>query len=174
MPTIIDCDESYAPTILSILNAAIRDSTAVYDYQPRTAAMMAEWFAVKRRHDYPVIGVVDEQSELMGFASYGTFRSWAGYKYTVEHSLYIDQPYRGRGLGKLLLGALIERAQQDDYHVMIGGIDSQNQTSIALHEQLGFKLAGTLPQVGFKFGRWQDLCFYQLILDTPQHPVEAQ
>jgi L-amino acid N-acyltransferase len=167
---LINCDETHRDAIRSILNDAIENSTAVYDYEPRTTAVMDEWFAAKRRGQFPVIGMLSEDGQLMGFASYGTFRAWAGYKYTVEHSLYVAEPFRGRGVGTALLRELIHRAQQQGYHVLVGGIDSLNASSIRLHERFGFQLSATMPQVGFKFGRWLDLHFYQLILETPQEP----
>ena len=69
--------------------------------------------------------------------------------------------------------ALIAEARQNDVHAMMGAIDATNAASIALHARLGFRHVGTLPQVGFKFGRWLDLAFYQLLLDTPAHPVDG-
>ncbi len=87
--------------------------------------------------------------------------------------MYVHKDHRGRGLGRAVMRELIEAAKQNDLHAMIGGIDATNIASIALHEQLGFKHVGTLPQVGFKFGRWLDLAFYQLLLNTPAHPVDG-
>jgi L-amino acid N-acyltransferase len=173
MVYIIDCDESYSSAILAILNEAIVNSKALYDYSPRSIDSMTDWFAAKRRGNYPVIGIVSDAGELMGFATYGTFRDKPAYKYTVEHSLYIAQDRRGQGIGKLLLGALIQRAIEQDYHVMVGGIDSTNAASIALHERFDFQHVATMKEVGFKFGRWLDLCFYQLQLDTPTRPVDG-
>jgi phosphinothricin acetyltransferase len=170
---IIDCDESRSAAILDIFNEAIVHSTALYDYQPRGPDSMVEWFAAKRLGGHPVIGATSEDGRLMGFATYGSFRPRPAYKYTVEHSLYIAAPFRGRGLGKALLKELIQRAKRQDYHVMVGGIDSANAASIALHEKFGFQRVAMMPQVGFKFGRWLDLCFYQLILDTPARPVDG-
>lgn len=170
---LIDCDETYCQAIRLILNDAIEKSTAVYDYQAQSPAAMEEWFAVKRLRNFPVIGMLSNDRQLMGFASYGTFRARAGYKYTVEHSLYVAEPFRGLGIGSALLQELINRARQQEYHVMVGGIDSLNLTSIRLHERFGFQLAATMPQVGFKFGRWLDLLFYQLILETPLTPIDG-
>jgi L-amino acid N-acyltransferase len=170
---IISCDKSFSDQILSIINDAILNSTAIYDYHPRTLESMAAWFDAKRKGNYPVIGAVTEGGELLGFASYGAFRAWPAYKYSVEHSVYVATPHRGKGIGKWLLQQIIEEAKTQNYHVLIGGIDSQNSESIALHRALGFQHAGTLPQVGFKFGKWLDLAFYQLILETPLNPVEG-
>ncbi|MEI8044903.1 MAG: N-acetyltransferase family protein, partial [Verrucomicrobiota bacterium] len=107
------------------------------------------------------------------FASYGSFRAWPAYKYSVEHSIYVDARFRRRGVGRRLLEALIAAAREQDYHALIGAIDAENQASLALHERLGFTHCGTIRQVGFKFGRWLDLSFYQLILATPLQPLDG-
>lgn len=170
---LINCDESYSEQILAILNDAIVTSTALYDYQPRTMESMTAWFAAKKKGNYPVLGLVDESDELLSFASYGSFRAWPAYKYSVEHSVYVAAAHRGKGLGKRLLQAIVESARQQEYHAVIGAIDSDNATSIGLHESLGFKRSGMLHQVGFKFGRWLDLVFVQLILNTPANPIDG-
>jgi phosphinothricin acetyltransferase len=171
---LVDCTfERHAGAILEIFNEAILTSTALYDYQPRTAASMQAWFEVKLKGQYPVIGFEDEAGTLMGFASYGTFRAYPAFKYSVEHSVYVDKRYRGRGVGEGLLKALIERARTQDYHVLVGAIDSTNGASCALHEKLGFVHAGTIRQAGFKFGQWLDLVFYQLLLESPRHPRDG-
>ncbi len=170
---LIRCDPSHSGQILDIFNEAILNSTALYDYKPRTPEMMAAWFETKSRGNFPVIGLVDERGRLLGFGSYGTFRAWAASKYSVEHSIYVAAGSRGQGHGKTLLGELISAARHQDYHLLIGGIDSQNAASIRLHESFGFQRAGRLSQAGFKFGRWLDLEFYQLVLDTPRHPVDG-
>ena len=170
---IVRCDESFSEPILAILNEAILNSTAIYDYQPRPLESMAAWFAGKRKGNFPVVGAVSGGGELLGFASYGVFRAWPAYKYSVEHSVYVAAPYRGKGIGKQLLQRIIEEAEAQEYHVLIGGIDSQNAVSIALHRVLGFHHAGTIRQAGFKFGRWLDLDLYQLILKTPLSPVDG-
>jgi L-amino acid N-acyltransferase YncA len=173
LPQVIACDHSFSDQILAIFNDAILNSTALYDYQARTPEMMAAWFAAKAKGNYPVIGAVTDTGELMGFGSYGTFRAWPAYKYSVEHSLYVAAKFRGRGIGKLLMQKIISAAAAQDYHVLIGGIDSQNAASIALHKQFGFQPSGTIRQAGFKFGRWLDLEFHQLILQTPARPVDG-
>jgi L-amino acid N-acyltransferase len=169
---LVDCDRRWAPPILAILNEAIEHSTALYDYRLRTAAMMDDWFDDKERGRYPVIGAVDGH-RLLGFASYGPFRSRPAYKYTVEHSVYVEKDCRGRGVGKLLLAAIVDRARQQQYHNVIGGIDAENAVSISLHKRFGFEFCGRVKQAGFKFGRWLDLDFYQLILETPAQPVDG-
>ncbi|MBS0307372.1 MAG: N-acetyltransferase, partial [Proteobacteria bacterium] len=121
---------------------------------------------------FPVVGVEDTEGRLLGFASYGSFRAWPAYKYSVEHSVYVHKDNRGRGIGRILMRELIAVAKAQNYHVLVGGIESSNTGSIALHESLGFTHAGTIRQAGFKFGRWLDLSFYQLILETPVMPDE--
>lgn len=171
---IVDCTfERHADAILAIFNDAILTSTALYDYKARTSQNMVSWFEAKRAGGFPVIGVEDGDGTLMGFGSYGTFRAFPAYKYTVEHSVYVHRDHRGKGLGRVLMQVLIDAARRNDLHAMIGGIDAANAGSIALHERLGFKHVGTLPQVGFKFGRWLDLAFYQLLLETPSQPIDG-
>jgi L-amino acid N-acyltransferase len=170
---LVDCNRTHGPEILAILNEAIESSTALYDYKPRPLTAMDGWFDAKERGNYPVIGAVDETNQLAGFASYGPFRAWPAYKYSIEHSLYVERGRRGQGIGRLLLGAIIERARRQDYHTLIGGIDSRNAVSIALHRRFGFELCGEIRHAGFKFQNWLDLQLYQLILDTPAHPVDG-
>lgn len=170
----LDCTHAaHAAAILDILNEAILNSTALYDYRPRAPESMVTWFKAKETSRYPVIGAIGDGGELLGFASYGTFRAWPAYKYSVEHSVYVHRDHRGKGVGMALMRQLIEAARARQYHVLVGGIDVANQASIAMHEKLGFVHAGTVRQAGFKFGRWLDLAFYQLILDTPRQPVDG-
>ncbi len=166
--------EVHADAILDILNEAIVSSTSLYDYTPRAPESMIRWFQSKAQGSYPVIGAVDAAGRLLGYASYGIFRDWPAYKYSVEHSVYVHKDHRGRGVGSALMVRLIAAARQQQYHVMVGGTDAANAASIALHRKLGFTHAGTIRQVAFKFGRWLDLAFYQLILDTPARPVEIE
>lgn len=164
---------AHAAAILEILNDAIVNSTALYDYEPRTLENMAQWFDSKQQGNFPVIGTVNDDGVLLGFASYGTFRAWPAFKYSVEHSVYVHQHYRGQGVGTALMQQLTAKAIEQQYHTLIGGIDVDNPGSIALHKKLGFIHAGTIRQAGFKFNRWLDLAFYQLLLETPTHPVDG-
>ncbi|MFT3734757.1 MAG: GNAT family N-acetyltransferase [Rhodocyclaceae bacterium] len=165
--------ELHAEQILNIFNEAILSSTALYDYKPRSSESMTTWFKTKEANGFPVIGMEDDAGVLLGFASYGTFRAWPAYKYSVEHSVYVHKDHRGKGIGLALMQRLIAAARENQVHVLIGGIDIENTGSIALHEKLGFTHAGTIRQAGFKFGRWLDLGFYQLILETPDAPIDG-
>ncbi len=165
--------EVHAQSILDILNEAIENSTAIYDYRPRPLSSMEGWFKTKAAGEFPVIGVESEEGQLLGFASYGTFRAWPAYKYTVEHSVYVHKNHRGQGLGLKLMRELIAVATAQERHVLVGGVDAANEASIALHRKLGFVHAGTIKQAGFKFGRWLDLAFYQLTLETPLAPIDG-
>jgi phosphinothricin acetyltransferase len=134
---------------------------------------MEAWFRAKAERNDPCIGVEDGDGRLLGYATYGVFRGWPAYKYTVELSIHLAPEARGQGLGPKLLARLIDTARDRGVHVMVAGIDASNATSIAVHERLGFRLAGTVRQCGFKFGRWLDLALYQLILPSPAHPVDG-
>ena len=170
---VVDCDAARAEEILEILNEAIINSTALWDYAPRSPSAMGAWFAAKQSGGFPVLGVTDERGTLAGFASYGPFRHFPAYKYTVEHSVYIHVAYRGRGLGKLLLEALIQRAEASNYRAMIAAIDDDNEVSKALHQRLGFTCCGVIREAGYKFGRWLDLALYQRLLSGPPQPVDG-
>ncbi len=172
--TLSECTQAlHAAAILDILNHAIINSTALYDYQPRSLAQMDTWFANKRVGDFPVIGAFNADQQLLGFASYGAFRAFPAYKYTVEHSVYVHHEHRGKGLATQLMEAVIQSAQIQNKHAMIGAIDASNALSLALHTKLGFVPVGHLPQVGFKFGRWLDLVFMQRTFEGPLQPVDG-
>jgi L-amino acid N-acyltransferase len=171
---VVTCDfERHAAPILAILNEAIVTSTALFDYQPRAPETMVEWFRVKRAHQFPVLGAVGDDGTLLGFATYGTFRAWPAYKYTVEHSVYVHKDHRRKGVARALMTRLVAVAEEQSYHVMVAGIDAANAASIALHVELGFDYVGTIRHAGFKFGRWLDLALYERQLRTPAEPVDG-
>ena len=172
-PRLIDCTRAHANAILAILNEAILHSTALWDYEPRPPAAMDAWFAAKEQGGYPVIGLVDDDEGLLGFGTYGPFRAWPAYKYTVEHSVYVHRDHRGRGLGRMLIAANLARAREQKFHNVIAGIEATNDASRALHLQLGFEPCGVVRHAGFKFGRWLDLELYQHLLDTPADPRDG-
>lgn len=158
-----DAIESDLKSILGIYNYAILHTTAVYTYDEETLDERIKWFEVKKENNFPII-VFEIEGIVAGFATYGSFRAWPAYQYTIEHSIYVDSTYRNKGIATQLLKALIRRAKDEGYKTMVAGIDASNKGSMKLHEKLGFKHTGTLTQVGFKFDQWLDLAFYQLEL----------
>ena len=170
---VIRCTAPHLPVIQEILNDAILNTTALYEYAPRSAEAMREWLAVSVRDGIPVIGIEWEPGVLAGFATWGPFRPRAAYKYSAEHSVYVAERFRAAGIGRQLMEAIIAEAKQAELHMLIAGIDATNVASIALHRSLGFRCCGTVREAGFKFGRWLDLEFWQLILPTPEQPVDG-
>lgn len=172
--SVVECSyQRHGEQVLEIFNHAKLTSTALYDYAPRDLQQIEIWFSNKLTARWPILGLESSSGELRAFGSYGPFRNFPAYKYTVEHSVYVAEGFRGQGLGQTILKLLIDRARQNDYHAMIGAIDANNSASCALHDKLGFELVGKLPQVGFKFGNWLDLALYQLTLNTPDKPVDG-
>jgi phosphinothricin acetyltransferase len=166
-----DATEEDLPQILEIYNDIIVNTTAVYDYHPHTLAMRKEWFETRKAEGYPIF-VAEENKTIVGFSTIGSFRKWAAYKYAVENSVYVASSYRGRGLGKLLLEPLITASKALNKHCILAGIDASNDASIALHKTYGFIEVAHFKEVGYKFGKWLDLKFLQLTLETPAAPVE--
>jgi L-amino acid N-acyltransferase YncA len=161
--------EEDLPEILTIYNDIILHTTAVYDYKPHTMDMRKSWFASKQKDGYPVF-VAEKEKAIMGFSSIGPFRAWAAYKYSIENSVYVASDHRGKGTGKLLIPPLLRAARERNLHAVIASIDADNAPSIRLHQSFGFEEVAHFRQVGFKFGNWLDLKFFELILDTPEHP----
>jgi L-amino acid N-acyltransferase YncA len=170
---VISCDVRHLPAIRDIYNHAIRHSTSLYEYEERTEATMRDWFAVRRRDATPVLGIEGETGGLAGFATWGPFRHRPAYKYAREHSVYVAEPYRGRGVGRRLLEAIVAEARRQQLHTLVAGIDAANSASIALHRSAGFRHCGTVTAAGFKFGRWLDLEFWQMLLDTPPQAIDG-
>lgn len=157
--------------ILDIYNDAIINTTAVYDYTPHTLEDQKHWYQKKIENKCPVL-VFEENGKIAGFATFGPFRDWPAYKYTIEHSVHINPGYKQKGLGTFLLKALIEIAEEEEYITIVAGIDDSNIASIKLHEKLGFTYSGTITKAGYKFERWLNLSFYQLELSGPQIATE--
>jgi L-amino acid N-acyltransferase len=151
------------PEILDIINYEIATSTAIYEYEPRTLETQTQWFEDKLAKGFPIL-VCAVGTKLAGFGSYGTFRERAAYARTVEHSVYVAQDFQGCGIGSAMLNELIVKAKNDGIHTMIGGIDAANILSIEFHKKHGFAEAGRIREAGFKFDRWLDLVFMQLML----------
>lgn len=164
-----DATPADAPSIAAIYNDAVRHSTAIWNEIEVDAANRVDWMAARQAAGLPVL-VLDEGGGVAGYASYGPFRAFDGYRGTVEHSVYIRADLRGGGRGRALMEALIARARGAGLHVMVGAVEAGNAGSIALHERLGFRRVGLMPQVGQKFDRWLDLALLQLVLDDRPAP----
>lgn len=155
--------------ITAIYNDAVANTVAIFNENLVDEANRLDWLEARQAAGFPVIVAVEGES-VLGYASYGDWRAFSGYRHTVEHSVYVKKTVRGRGLGQALLEALLPLARAQGKHVMIAGIESGNLASIKLHQKLGFEITGQMPQVGMKFGRWLDLTFLQLILDDRAAP----
>ncbi len=162
--------EDDLPQILSIYNDIILTTTAVYDYEPHSLAMRRQWYEAKKRDGFPVF-VAERDGRVIGFSSFGPFRAWAAYAFSVENSIYVAKDSRGKGIGKMLLAPLIHAATEKSFHVIVAGIDATNLASLQLHRSFGFEEVAHFKQVGFKFGKWLDLKFMELILEgSGRHP----
>jgi phosphinothricin acetyltransferase len=161
--TIEDASAADIPAILAIYNDVIATSTAVFSEQPATLTDREAWFQTRTGQGFPVL-VARAQEEVIGFASFGEFRPWPGYRHTVEHTVHIRADRRGQGAGRALVEELLTRASALGMHAIVAGVDADNAASIALHARLGFTEVGRLPQVATKFGRWLDLVYLQRLL----------
>lgn len=175
-----EATEADMAAITAIYNDAVAHTTAIWNETEASLANRLAWRAERLRAGYPVLVAVAGEAAgdgtgpdgagigdgaVLGYASFGDWRAFDGYRHTVEHSVYIRADQRGGGIGRALMEALIARARHLGKHVMIAGIEAGNAPSIRLHEKLGFRQVGYLPEVGTKFGRWLDLAFLQLTLE---------
>jgi L-amino acid N-acyltransferase len=155
-----DASRQDLPGILAIYNEVIRNSTAVYSEVEFTPDRGEAWFDAKAEQGFPFI-VARDGLDVVGFGTFGDFRAWPCYRYSVEHTVHVRPDHRGQGVGRALVLELIRRAKMMRKHVMVAGIDADNKVSIGLHESLGFSVVGHFHEVGFKFGRWLDLVFLE-------------
>ncbi|MER1959036.1 MAG: N-acetyltransferase family protein [Solibacillus sp.] len=159
------------PAILEIFNDNILHSTAIYMYKEQTLDQRMQWFDSKQKNGEPLF-VFDIDGEVAGYATYGAFRAYPAYQYTVEHSVYVHKNHYKKGIATKLMHVLIDHAKAQDVKTMVAGIDKENAASMIIHEKLGFTYSGTIRNAGYKFGRWLDLVFYQLDLKGPENPHE--
>jgi L-amino acid N-acyltransferase YncA len=155
--------ESDLPAILAIYNDAVLNTVTIWNDTPADLESRRAWLRARNSQSYPVLVAVLEE-QVAGYASYGDFRPFEGYRFTVEHSVYVADGARRRGVAARLMQSLIEHARTSGKHVMIGGIEAENAASLALHAKLGFSQTARIPEVGRKFDRWLDLVFVQKIL----------
>ena len=152
--------------ITAIYNSIVRTSTAIYNDQPVTLEDRETWWRARLAQRYPVIVAVDD-TDILGYGSFGDFRPWPGYRFTVEGTVHIREGDRGKGIGTRLLNELVDRARVLGKHVMVAGVDSENTASLRFLTARGFVSAGQLREVGFKFGRYLHLNFLELFLNAP-------
>jgi L-amino acid N-acyltransferase len=155
--------EADLQAILAIYNDAVVKTTAIWNDTMVDVDNRRAWLEARQKQNYPVL-VAEEEAVVVGYGSFGDFRAFDGYRFSVEHSVYVLEGTRRRGVASALLDALIERARDLGKHVMIAGIAGDNLASLKLHTKFGFTETGRMPEVGFKFNRWLDLVFMQKTL----------
>jgi phosphinothricin acetyltransferase len=164
LPILRDAMQADLPAILEIYNHAVAETTAIWNETLVDLDNRKAWFELRQSRGFPIL-VAEIDGRIAGYASYGDWRAFDGFRQSVEHSVYVEKDFYGRGLGKALMTALIERAKAGQIHVMVAAIEAGNTGSIALHKSLGFRLVGTHHEVGQKFGRWLDLTMMELKLN---------
>ena len=150
------------PRMLEIYNHVVRTSAATFDLFEQTVEQRSEWFQ-EHGKSYPLI-IGEIRGRVVAYCSLSRFRDKPAYSRTVESSIYVDNGFQGLGIGKKLMMDIIKRAKLLGYHVVIAGIAGGNEASMRLHKSLGFEYVGCFREVGYKFGRWQAVLFYQLHL----------
>ena len=165
--TIRDATADDFAAITAIYNDVLINSTAIYRDEPATIDERIAWWKSRNQQNYPTL-VACDGGAVIGFSSFGDFRQWPGYRFTVEHTVHVHAQARGKGAGSTLVRALIPRAAALGKHIMIGGIDAENVDSLRFHERLGFERVAHFKEVGFKFGRFLDLVFVQRWIDRKQ------
>jgi len=158
-----DAEEKDIPHLTEIYNEVLISSTAIYRDIPVSVEERLQWFRIQREKAYAVL-VAEERDRLVGFASYGDFRPWPGYRFTVEGSIHLRSEARRQGAGTRLFQALIAHARDAGKHMLIAGVDSENLASLRFLEKLGAERVAHLREVGYKFGRYLDLVLFQIPL----------
>jgi L-amino acid N-acyltransferase len=151
------------PAMLEIYNDAVRNLTATFDLEEHSLEQRKVWFQ-QHGGKFPLIVAILED-QVVGYCCLSSYRDKPAYAKSTELSIYISEKFRGNGIGTSLMKEIIERAKELEYHTMIGGITSGNEVSVKLHEKFNFAFVGRFQEVGYKFGEWQHVDFYQLILE---------
>jgi phosphinothricin acetyltransferase len=150
------------PDILEIYNYAIRNLVATFDLKEQALEERQIWFD-KYNDKFPLLVAV-EHERVIGYSCISPFRDKPAYAKSTELSIYIHNDRQGKGIGNMLMKEILQLAQQNGYHTVIGGITGGNEASVRLHKKFGFEFVGCFKEVGHKFGEWQDVHFYQLLL----------
>jgi L-amino acid N-acyltransferase YncA len=153
--------EADLPGILEIYNDAVVNTLAIFNETMVDLQNRKAWFAQRKAQGYPVL-VAERDGQVLGYATYGDWRPFEGFRHSREHSVYVRSDVRGSGIGRALMLELINQAKQQEIHVLVAAIEASNEASIRLHESLGFTHNGRFHEVGQKFGQWLDLVFMQL------------
>lgn len=162
MPSLRPATAADLPAINEIYNHYVVHSTCTYQTVLNTEEERAEWFAA-HGPEHPVI-VAEEDGRVIGWGSLSRFHPRQAYENSVEDSIYIQHDFRGKGLGNLILTELLKLAREIGHHTVLGGIDTEQPASIALHARHGFVKVSHLKEVGFKQGRWLDVIWMQKML----------
>lgn len=153
-----------AEAMADIYNFEVENSTATFDLVARSLDEQRAWISA-RTGAFSAIVAVSSEHGVVGFAALSTYRDRAGYRTTVENSVYVHRSHQRQGVGKLLLGQLVGLARDSGFHTMIARIDSGSTGSLALHRALGFIEVGVEREIGRKFGRWLDSIIMQKMLE---------
>jgi phosphinothricin acetyltransferase len=156
-------DTNDAEAIAEIYNFEVENSTATFDLVPRSVEAQREWITA-RSGAFSAIIAHSPDVGVVGFAALSTYRDRAGYRTTVENSVYVHRDHQRKGIGRLLLGSLVDIARDSGFHTVIARIDSQSHGSLALHHSLGFIEVGVEREIGRKFGRWLNSVIMQKML----------
>jgi phosphinothricin acetyltransferase len=169
--TLRDAVETDIAAIAALYGREVIGGTATFETTPPSPEEMSRRLADVRRHQLPWL-VAEAEGQFSGYAYLSPFRPRPAYRYGVEGSIYVEANARGRGIGRALLAALVERARARGLRHMIGAISQSDSSaaSIALHRAQGFREAGVYRQVGWKFERWLDVTLMQLDLDPEGGP----
>ncbi len=158
-----DVIASDAGAIATIYNPYVTETVITFEKIPVTSAEILSRIENILNSGFPYI-VAEKDNRVIGYAYAGQWRSRAAYKHTVETSIYLAQEVIGHGAGTTLYKELLERLRQLEIHVVLGGITLPNPVSVRLHEKLGFTKVAHFNEAGYKFGRWLDVGFWELIL----------
>lgn len=160
--TIRPARESDIEAITAIYRPAVEQGTASFELEAPSAAEMLKRMRTIREGGYPYLVCTDASGAVLGYAYVGAYRPRPAYRWSVEDSIYVDPGAQGKGVGRVLLSALIAASEAKGYRQMIAVIgDSGTASSIGLHRALGFTFCGVIHSVGFKHGRWLDSVLMQ-------------
>jgi phosphinothricin acetyltransferase len=146
--------------INEIYNFYVATSPATFDTEPVPIARRETWYEERRQRRLPVL-VADSSGEVAGWCALSPWSPKRAYDTTVEESIYIADESRGRGLGKALLGAILEEARALGVHVVMAGVVACQESSLALHRNLGFEQSALNLHMGYKLGEWHDVAYLQ-------------